>query len=331
MKSPPRVPGRIQRALSDPSWENRYLALKQLPRLLARLSRDGALDWVRRSSRDSRLAIRCLAATVLGEIARKWPEEAVLDVLVPLTRDDDPWVRLRAVQALACLPAPLAAEPVRQVLIREKDLRVRATTVKTLGSFADPAHLPLLISFLADPDARVRANTVEGLGHFDAAMVAELLLPCLDDPSPRVMVNAARELYRFNRERALRTFQSLAESDRPGARASVAHAVGALQEPALLDLLIKLVTDPVEQVRRNAVGSLARLGSRAEPRALALLSDPRREVRVAACQVLGRVGGPESYTQLLELLSDVDGDVRGACERALSLLELRFAGEEVDE
>jgi len=85
------------------------------------------------------------------------------------------------------------------------------------------------------------------------------------------------------------------------------------------ELTTRLRAESNALMRAEIVGVLGAMrGPAAMPGLQFALNDPQTHVRIAACQALGRQGGPEAATLLTETLgSDTDVDVRLAATRAL--------------
>jgi HEAT repeat protein len=288
------------------------------------------MEVLARASRDEHRGVRCLAAALSGQIGGRGNAGARLALARELAADPDAWVRIRAAQSLARLGLPAAAGALAELITSERDVRVRATMVKALGSFGQAEHLPFVTTFLSDPDARVRANAIEAISFCHGPDPVELLLPYLSDDVPRVRANAARVVSRFHWDRAWLVFREMAGDPDPLARASAAHALGERRDERAVPLLSELLEDPDASVRRNARDALIALGALARPAIGELLSDPDPQVREAACIIAGHAGNEDTYSRLLDLTTDDSGEVRAACEEALSALERRLLNRSAD-
>jgi HEAT repeat protein len=117
----------------------------------------------------------------------------------------------------------------------------------------------------------------------------------------------------------------------PEVRAAAAEAVAAVSEDPC-EALEPLLSDPHPPVRAAAVCGLLRIGSlecvlAAGPllRAMATAGDPLERARAA--RILGRVGNPRFYRPLSALLGDPEKEVRrAACEATRELLAPELLG-----
>ena len=111
-----------------------------------------------------------------------------------LARDEDPAVRVAAIQALAEVRGRGATRIARRGL-RDPSGAVRATAVAALAGLRDRRSVPLLARLLrADDDWRVRLRAVEAISALEGARGAGRLATALQDPLPAVRRAAASEL-----------------------------------------------------------------------------------------------------------------------------------------
>ena len=129
--------------------------------------------------REARPRGRKLAASALGEIAGT--DRAATEALVAATQDEEPTVRVNAVEALgwkAPLPAAISAlsEAIRD---REPDVRFSAAlSLAQLGPSAEAA-IPALAEALHDENRYVPGYAVEALERIAAPSAMRTLLPFL--------------------------------------------------------------------------------------------------------------------------------------------------------
>lgn len=143
-------------------------------------------------------------------------------------------------------------------------------------------------------DTAVRRAAVLDLGHYDAPEAIATLVACLQDPSRAVVDAAVHSLLRIGTE-------------------AVALA------------LIPLLTHEQIAQRSLALDGLTGLGRRAGPAMVALLSNPDREQRKSACEVLTDSGYTESGPALAGCIADADPVVRAAVAAAIAGLGYRAA------
>jgi cyclophilin family peptidyl-prolyl cis-trans isomerase/HEAT repeat protein len=138
-----------------------------------------------------------------------------------------------------------------------------------------------ILPFTRDTGVDYRWRASYSLGRLVAPGAGQALLLALRDRSPLIRETAARALTR-----------------------RLADTAG-LPSRTVLSELERAMDDPVVGVRTNAVVAAATFGdSSATPRAVALLRDQDRNVRVAAATALASMGGALAVTALEELLAD---------------------------
>ncbi len=190
-------------------------------------------------------------------------------------------IRLSRASLFAALLVPnQAPTEVEQAIrdLRDPDAYVRADAaerLRHLGEAASPA-VPDLTVALRDPDARVRAEAAAALAWagFEAAASARQLAASTRDTEPAVRSRAAFAL--------------------GGLAKYVVHVPeyrGAIQD--VVGALCGLLTDPLRDVRVNAVSGLGHFGRHAGVCALGvagLLTDSDDDVRMFAAGTLTAIG-----------------------------------------
>jgi HEAT repeat protein len=106
--------------------------------------------------------------------------------LTQMTRNDDPMVARRAVQALGDIGG---ANAVRDYL-DDKRTEVRYVAVSALGSDGDPSALPVLSKYTQDPAPDVRVAAVRSISNIRDFTIFDHLIPCLNDPDISVRRSA---------------------------------------------------------------------------------------------------------------------------------------------
>jgi HEAT repeat protein len=297
-------------------WEKRFARIKSL----GAQGTDSALEELLTNTDEQNTSVRCALATALAN----YPENNnALSTLVEMLSDPETWVRIRAVQALAKFKETKAPDYIIQHLELEKNEKVRATMVKTIGLFNNEKFLPVLLTYLTDEDPRVRANTIEGLGYIKSPKVKALLQPFLKDPNSRIKANAARIIMNkeFSDNPAQDTLREMLFSEDQFERASAIYAIGDAALDKFLPVLIELISDKSFIVQRNLAAALKHFGKKAEELVLKRLSDKDANIRANCCKILATIGTSSSLNKLIPHLDDSDGEVRSLCERAVSNIE----------
>ncbi|MBU1879937.1 MAG: HEAT repeat domain-containing protein, partial [Chloroflexi bacterium] len=217
--------------------------------------------------------------------------------LVQATGDDDPYLRWRAIEALA-----------------------QAPTGEVLG---------YLVDALRDPNAYVRLNTIDILDRMGDARIALPVVGCLADEDPRVVARAAEVLGKVGDTRSVETLIARLSHDEAAVRIKIVEALGLLGDSRALSPLLNTLADQDTRVRWNAVYALGRLGNLEVVDALLrALQDPDSGVRsraVAALSMITERGEKELDPQVAEtvieaLIAAMQDPSKDVQERAVEAL-----------
>jgi len=146
--------------------------------------------------------------------------------------NDDPWKRIRIIQAITINKKIEYLRDVKELLRYEKNDYVIATLVKALGLLGHEDELDTVKKYLDWEDSRVRANTIESLGSMNTIKSFPLIIPKLNDPSPRVKINAANILFSNHQDK---TKDAIVSMLRHGAIYQVESALYFLEKHPFFD------------------------------------------------------------------------------------------------
>jgi len=112
-----------------------------------------------------------------------------------------------------------------------------------------------------NPHIRARADGVELIeATIDDPEVGERLLkPFLEDRESRIRANAGKALYKFNKEKAMVVLTEMCKSDDQWMRLSGAWALGEIGSQTAAEILLSLLQDSWEFVRKRAAKSLEKI------------------------------------------------------------------------
>ncbi len=161
-------------------------------------------------------------------------------------------VRLQAAMKICNLQDRHMLKYVLAALDRESDPVVLASLVKALGACGDSSHVKRLAEFLRDENHRVRANAVEALLMLQSSLSLALVFPLLQDTDHRVRAVASQALSVRGEDHALKVLQRMSETNEIWMRDSAAFALGELDIPEAIPLLLNLHTDRNASVRMKA-------------------------------------------------------------------------------
>lgn len=192
----------------------------------------------------------------------------------------------------------------------------RAEEVRAFADRRDPAGVQALEDLLAGSDEEVAAAAVTMLGEVDDEQAVTVLVRALQTGacSP-AWVAAQLERHPTPTDRLLRP---LLRDARPTVRAWAARLLAASSRAdSLEDDLAILCSDPDPDVRAAAVQSLGAVGGElAAECASTLLRDPVWYVRVQAARTLGQLQSTKDAAAVAALLSDTEWWVRTAAKDA---------------
>lgn len=272
------------------------------------------------------------------------PEDRTsLPQLLSAAGDPTPEVARAALKRLAKLGTPAEAPALRELLFAG-DLSLTRDIARTLRALDDGATVDARLGAPEHPDYKHRIAALHMLELFADPSTADKVRAALRDPVGGVRAAALGALGRVGLELATaRACAALLGDELPYVRIAAVHALASL--PQAGELLRIATTDSDRQVRCELAGHSHMLGADA---ARALINDcdphvreaavraagivelsdlrrsltdgPRSDVRLAAAQVLGRLGDQRAVAALITALADPAALVVAASLHALEQL-----------
>lgn len=259
----------------------------------------------------------CIAATeALGKVGGT---EAV-QALIPCLRNNHTQIRAESARALGILGAVEATPPICK-LLEDKEWEVRREAATALGRLNNAQCFEPLAKVLDDTDADVREAAALALSKTGDRRAVPPLVLALKDEVAGVRRIAAAGLSRIDpdwvslpetRSAAEKLKVAIQDAD-PAVRFFVAQLLvnlGEMSPEALLGF------SPEDQLASPAI-KRKRMGTNLF---IALLEDRDRDIRQAAAQALGYLGGERARQALIRAGNDPDGDVAAATQMALQAL-----------
>lgn len=270
------------------------------------------IDQLRTGDPETRQA----AVVALGRIGDAQAVPALLDVLA-----NNPDLTLLAAAALAKIGDRRAFDPLLQ-LIGHPNAAARQSIIAALNSLGHPDMAAAVKTRLSHPNPLVRESAVKIAGYFGYPECLDLVLERCRDGSQAVRLAAIEHLPYFDDERIV---PALADALLDGAsqiRAAVARALGQLEGKAALPYLLLALKDTDPWVRYFAAASSGKQGftETVEPLARLAQKDPAMQVRVAAVQALGCIGGARVVAILSPLAKDANPDLARTALEALAAI-----------
>ena len=209
------------------------------------------------------------------------------------------------------------AEVIRLVWeLRCRNPLVRGRAASALGLLGQPDAVLPLVELLRDPNDGVRCRVAEALGRLRDPRAARPLTIALQDAQPAVQSAVQSGLVLLGSE-AVRALCEAVWSGAPSWRLPAAETLVRIGSPGV-PTIIRLLSAPVWEVRKEAAAILGRIGDRVAVPALASrLTDETAWVRGQVAESLGWIGDPEATGALTRTLQDNSDFVRLNAVQAL--------------
>ena len=201
----------------------------------------------------------------------------------------------------------------------------RRSALIALGRMRLPESVPALWQALQNGPVSLVPDAVKALGQAATPEAAEPILRCISQ-RPRqctqpVLLTALTQCYRSHPQSLLE--ETLAADDE--ARPVLARALAEIADGRIIGDLMRLVLDPLAEVRAGAARIMAAVRPPYALNALSrLASDPEWFVRLRAAVAIGELGEKRGIPLLIGALCDLNRLVRLRAANAL----LSFRGEE---
>ncbi|MCH8149143.1 MAG: HEAT repeat domain-containing protein [Planctomycetes bacterium] len=267
-----------------------------------------------------KLTRRLTAVHTLGKIAKY--DEAALDALIVLSKDEDQQIQIEAFWALANNEPELetARRKTEAALIDAISLAVRclrdehgfarakaANIVRALGPKASGTVAALIEALEEGGNSYVRTAVIKALGEMEPegkSAIPTLLAVVREDDDIDLRRLAIEAIQKMDSDTSGLVLQALIESlqsSRASHRAAAAQLLGSLQSPEdrIVQALIDSLADRRLVVRSCAAESLGQIGPEAKAATLALqsvLKDEYQAVADKASQALARINSKQNST-----------------------------------
>ena len=303
--------------------------------------------------KDPEPRVRAATADALHQL---YDQLAVQPLLEALT-DADPFVRNHVARALGILRNRTAVQPLLKLYMADPEPQVRAGALLGLGGTCDPQVIDALLAGIMEKNPLIRAAAARAMAHVsesynwaakpvdpngDPAVLAELaealkqqtqynqvvavLRAGLKDTDAGVRISAASALLSFGDRSGAAFFPAGLQHADPDIRQAALNGlssyVPAPGQPSVVDALLAFLHhEKTPELRRAGIKLLARGQDPRIARVMfPLLSDADADVRAAAVQVLGSIGGDGVLGALSKAVKDPDKEVRRFALRGLGEL-----------
>jgi len=257
----------------------------------------------------------------MTQLARWRVKEAVPPIKGILSGRDHPWVRGRALVALAEF---LGEEVLGEATAFSGDgaAELRAAATEALGIIGSPRGEPAIAARLKDPAVEVRCQAIVALARVQGIQAWETVAPSLEDADPAIVRHATRALLHIGSPESRRKMIELLDHKDAMVRHEAANTLGKVRVPeAIAALLRHMATDGDVKVRTACEKALAAFDGRtlALP-LLGALRGARREYYQAALRILAVRPTPEATAGTAALVREPDERYRDVYPDAFHLL-----------
>jgi HEAT repeat protein len=200
--------------------------------------------------------------------------------------------------------------------------RVRCSALRALGKMGGAEKTSIFVDALKDEDSEVRTVAAVALGWVRGSEAIGELIALLGDPEGKVAEAAAGALAVIGGEKLTDRLIKTAQSGKVRTRVEAIKVLGTMHaDTRIRQLLVELVKDRNNEVRRAAVGSLSAYADAAMIDILeAALEDGDAVVRMASVKALSRIKAGRVVDLLLDMVNDNDPWVCYEAVRALGTL-----------
>lgn len=247
----------------------------------------------------------------LADTVERLGEQAPLEQLLPLLGIDHNRLQPGVVEALTRVAQYIPLETILPLLEAPNEL-VRRATITILGGMGEKAPLDVLTSLLNDPGQTLetRCAVLSALGKLDTPAAMDLLLQALTHNEKAIRRRALCELRIDDREDAKKGIRMLTEP----------------RKELFLELLLKLLDDPDDEVVEKAIGVLgdvAAVGVDVPVEPLIAFLDHENELLIEeAARALCKCGERAPIQVLIEHMHHArNEEIQGYIFYALSILE----------
>lgn len=197
-----------------------------------------------------------------------------MDVGLLAVRDEEPEVRLAAVNALKLYDDTTLAYLLIELINHDQDTLVRAAAASALGQFVYLGEIDSIndsvrknveecllhsINKTSDPEI-LRRRVLESLGYSSHQDVPGYIEHAFQSENNEWKSSALLAMGRSADEQWFPTVLEMLDHTRPSIRFEAAKAAGELEIREAVDALVDLINDPNEEVRSASIWSLAQIG-----------------------------------------------------------------------
>jgi HEAT repeat protein len=196
-------------------------------------------------------------------------------------------VRLKALEALNNINAP-AVVPAYVKALHDANDRVRdgaKDAINRLGAIG----IGGLINALQEDNSYVRGIAAQALGKTGSPEVVQPLVNAINDEDAGVRLSVISALTEMKDPSSIPALLAGLQDPDATVRRMAVHAIGLTGDPSMVQNVSALFADPSLEVQLSAADALGNMGIQALTSLLGLLHHPNKNIRVSACESLGKI------------------------------------------
>ena len=317
---------------------------------LSRLKDNGAFAQIKRLAKSSNAEIRQIIVKALNS----HPLIEDRDIYELLFNDNRANIRKDALEGLSLFTASERINILRQLINTEKEKSLKIILLKKAAAEKSPLLFDDLFKFLQSPDEELQKASIEALGDIGEKIVDRILLDYERMPllikeqlllvlgrigsekasylvkeafsakERWIKINAIEASVKIKSQELIDAIKAIVEANNSDiwVMATAVSALGRLNDPSLIDLLIPNLKNKDARVRANTIEALSAYNWEGLPEAcFPLLKDRNDRVRVNAAIALWKSGHAEVFQELEKMSRDRSRWVRASAVFALGEID----------
>ena len=201
-------------------------------------------------------------SVVIGQILKEIGARKLgqfVEILHKFLHHRDPEIQMDSAQALSEIGKSSSVDQLLKVYYETEHANLKATIVRSLGSFQSRRTLTVLFEGLRSPIARIRANAVDSLVKQDHKDAVPMIQPLMNDENNRVRANAALALFRFGQKDTYFFLDQMLSSDDKWMRLSAIWTLSEIGGEQSHEIIMKHLNDSDYDVKLRAILSINKL------------------------------------------------------------------------
>ena len=258
---------------------------------------------------------------------RRTRDRTALLLYLDAVNSSDIRLRTQGAGGLGELRSAVASPVLHTLLKTEKDPIVAVTLAWSLAATGDATGLAYLTAKLSDASEQIRDATVGLLGSLDDPSIVVLLRTVLQsDPSEMVRTTAAASLTHFKDASGLPLVQQALEHVDFRIRLAASVSFTRMDYETAKPLIVKALQSRDPLTRSNAYQVIGQNQDASVASEVIAAVGQERDLyaKVQGLWTIGRIGGAESVSQLLDMLAAEEETMRHASAEALVFISDRL-------